>query len=271
MLIRPRRRLYLVGADLCPPSNKKQKQKMPPSFLEFCLNAAFVVTAGVHVWQQLRRAQEMFERTSGGGGNGSGPRRVVLTTPQGERILVLASDEALREMGLLAGEEAEEAGEGEEGASEGRAGAAARHGVLLRVPGGLGGGGLRGGEFGPDDYEALSSLDEGLRPARRAPVSQELLDTLPTHVHHCRRKATTTASSSSSSSPAPEEEGGGGGSSSSSSFETCSVCLQDFEEGETVRTLPCLHHFHLACVDPWLKQRGRSLAACPVCKTTVFA
>ena len=246
---------------------------MPPSFLEFCFNAVFVVSAGVHVWQQLRRAQEMYESTGtegawNGGGGGGGPRRVVMTTPQGERILVLASDEALREMGFLP-EEEEGQEEEEEEASEGgrdRRGAARR--VLLRIPGG----GARG-EFGPDDYEALSSLDEGLRPpsARAAPVSQELLDMLPTHEHHCRN---VKASSSSSSAPG----GGGGGQAGngdedkggSSSFDTCSVCLQDFEEGETVRTLPCLHHFHLACVDPWLKQRGRNLAACPVCKTTVF-
>lgn len=242
------------------------------SFLEFCVNAAFVVTAGVHLWQQLRRAQELYERSEGGawnggggggGGNGGRPRRVVMTTPQGERILVLASDEALREMGFLP--EQEEEAEEEVGAEE-----AARR-VLLRIPGG---GGARGGrEFGPDDYEALSSLDEGLRPARAAPVSQELLDMLPTHEHHSRRKNAEVASSSSHSS-AQGGEGGGGDDkkgSSSSSFDTCSVCLQDFEEGETVRTLPCLHHFHLYCVDPWLKQRGRNLAACPVCKTTVFS
>ena len=109
----------------------------------------------------------------------------AMTTPQGERILVLASDEALREMGFLP-EEEEGQEEEEEEASEGgrdRRGAARR--VLLRIPGG----GARG-EYGPDDYEALSSLDEGLRPpsARAAPVSQELLDMLPTHEHHCREE-----------------------------------------------------------------------------------
>ena len=50
---------------------------------------------------------------------------------------------------------------------------------------------------------------------------------------------------------------------------TCSVCLDEFGDGVVVRTLPCLHHFHPQCVDPWLRQQGRS-APCPVCKTPVF-
>ncbi|KAL5706390.1 NEP1-interacting protein 2 [Ranunculus cassubicifolius] len=44
---------------------------------------------------------------------------------------------------------------------------------------------------------------------------------------------------------------------------SCSVCLQDFQLGETVRNLPYCHHmFHLPCIDKWLMKQG----SCPLCR-----
>ncbi|XP_073155102.1 NEP1-interacting protein-like 1 [Henckelia pumila] len=44
---------------------------------------------------------------------------------------------------------------------------------------------------------------------------------------------------------------------------SCSVCLQDFQVGETVRSLPHCHHlFHLPCIDTWLVRHG----SCPMCR-----
>lgn len=32
----------------------------------------------------------------------------------------------------------------------------------------------------------------------------------------------------------------------------CAICLEDYIEGDQVRTLPCKHEFHAKCVDAWL-------------------
>jgi len=47
---------------------------------------------------------------------------------------------------------------------------------------------------------------------------------------------------------------------------TCMICLSEKEVGESVRTLPCLHDFHIDCIDQWL----RSNRTCPICKTDII-
>jgi ribosomal protein L40E len=42
----------------------------------------------------------------------------------------------------------------------------------------------------------------------------------------------------------------------------CQVCLDDFNTGDELRTLTCMHQFHVHCIDPWLKRT----ATCPICK-----
>lgn len=47
----------------------------------------------------------------------------------------------------------------------------------------------------------------------------------------------------------------------------CAVCFEDFQAGEELRILPCLHRYHQACVDPWLRQNR----TCPICKHSIVA
>jgi len=44
--------------------------------------------------------------------------------------------------------------------------------------------------------------------------------------------------------------------------QSCSVCWEDFTEGEQVKLLECEHCFHSPCIVPWLELHG----TCPVCR-----
>ena len=51
----------------------------------------------------------------------------------------------------------------------------------------------------------------------------------------------------------------------SSEGRTCMICIAQYEFGETVKTLPCIHMFHNECIDSWLEKCG----LCPICKHSV--
>ena len=46
---------------------------------------------------------------------------------------------------------------------------------------------------------------------------------------------------------------------------TCNICLEEYIDGDKLKTLPCLHFFHASCIEKWLK----SVNKCPICKETV--
>lgn len=50
-------------------------------------------------------------------------------------------------------------------------------------------------------------------------------------------------------------------------LEKCTICLSEFEEEEDVRRLPCMHLFHIECVDQWLATNKR----CPICRVDIEA
>ncbi|KAH7365486.1 hypothetical protein KP509_18G030600 [Ceratopteris richardii] len=47
--------------------------------------------------------------------------------------------------------------------------------------------------------------------------------------------------------------------------ETCSICLEIPVVDDVVRRLPCMHAFHLQCIDEWLERQ----ANCPICKVRI--
>ena len=48
--------------------------------------------------------------------------------------------------------------------------------------------------------------------------------------------------------------------------ETCAICVDEFQEGDMTRVLPCNHYFHPHCIDPWLTSHS---SLCPLCKQSV--
>ncbi|KAI4895537.1 hypothetical protein NFI96_022530 [Prochilodus magdalenae] len=45
----------------------------------------------------------------------------------------------------------------------------------------------------------------------------------------------------------------------------CQICFCDYTVGEKLRMLPCLHDYHVKCIDRWLKENS----TCPICRADV--
>ncbi|XP_022723935.1 E3 ubiquitin-protein ligase At1g63170-like isoform X4 [Durio zibethinus] len=45
----------------------------------------------------------------------------------------------------------------------------------------------------------------------------------------------------------------------------CCICLAKYADNDELRELPCIHVFHVVCVDKWLKIN----ASCPLCKNEI--
>jgi hypothetical protein len=52
-----------------------------------------------------------------------------------------------------------------------------------------------------------------------------------------------------------------------SKYETCFICLGDFDKDDTIREIKCEHIFHKDCIDPWLLKESYT---CPVCRSDII-
>lgn len=124
-------------------------------------------------------------------------------------------------------------------------------------------------EFDDLDYETLRALDSD-NASTTLSMSEEEINALPVHKYKVtgpQNESSSQHHASSSVSVEMKQDSRKVDVNTKASEDelTCSICLEQVNRGELVRSLPCLHQFHTNCIDPWLRQQG----TCPVCKFKV--
>lgn len=99
--------------------------------------------------------------------------------------------------------------------------------------------------------EDLNEMLGGVPGVRIAGLSDEAIDTLT--VCYTFQKCPTSQSKLEDVHPEPQSK--------------CTICMEEFATGDLLRCLPCLHSYHVQCIDKWLSLSQ----SCPVCKHNVMA
>lgn len=132
-------------------------------------------------------------------------------------------------------------------------------------------------DFTDADYELLLDLDNHSQRLRRFldGASEETVARLPTCVykspsaHQCAEKIPEVSSELGNDvGPKVGVEDGEGvqiDSLAGATARKCLICLEDFQDGMMIRTLPCFHRFMADCIDTWLTQQAK----CPICKRSI--
>eukprot|EP00475_Leptophrys_vorax_P015029 TRINITY_DN2135_c0_g1_i1.p1 TRINITY_DN2135_c0_g1~~TRINITY_DN2135_c0_g1_i1.p1 ORF type:complete len:292 (+),score=38.50 TRINITY_DN2135_c0_g1_i1:41-877(+) len=109
-------------------------------------------------------------------------------------------------------------------------------------------------DFSSNDYDVLLELDSGNQVSRG--LTQEQIDVLPLFPYS-RNDSTCSADGEDcplKKGPAPTPKD-----------QRCSICLENYSDGDMLRAVPCLHRFHSQCIDHWLAAKSQ----CPVCNYPV--
>ena len=97
-------------------------------------------------------------------------------------------------------------------------------------------------------------------PQEQRGAGQDSIEQLPTHAYRSNSRSSAKQHDSSTTAATSADDDDDAGPDCN-----CSVCLQDLEDGDEIRTLPCMHMFHKECIDRWLTGNG----ICPVCRVPV--
>jgi hypothetical protein len=93
-----------------------------------------------------------------------------------------------------------------------------------------------------DIYEYFTALD---LKRNEKPVNQDLLGQLPdTKFNHKNNQE---------------------GEQKAEENSKCLVCMEEYQDGETLKTLPCFHKYHKECIEGWFKHQN----FCPFCRNVV--